>query len=158
MWETRFSRGFTLIEMMLVVALLSILAGVAIVAINPNRQLAETRDNTRRVDVATIWNAVQQFMLNNPGDVPGAIPDGELEDCLDDPLSSEFTICKTESCDLILSELTENSAYLVEIPSDPSVDHEDYSGYNIVRDINRNNRVTVCAPAAETGEAIYLPK
>lgn len=149
--------GFTLIEILLIVAGLAILAGITVVAINPLKQLGEARDNKRRVDISTIWNAVQQYALNNHGAIPAAIPPGTLEDCLESATSTEFTICRSGACDVVLTELLEESAYLAEIPTDPSVSDENYSGYNIVEDTLHNDRVTVCAPAAEESESIYLP-
>jgi type II secretory pathway pseudopilin PulG len=153
-------RGFTLVEISLIVAAIGIIAATVIVALNPGRQIAEARDHQRRTDVATIWNAVQQYALNNPGDIPDAIPQGTLEeDCLGDPVSEEFTICKTDSCAVILTELVDDGAYLTSIPVDPlAAEDEDYSGYNIIRDTDHNNRVTVCAPATEGEEPIYLPR
>ncbi len=151
-------RGFTLIELMLVVAALSLLAGIVVVAINPMRQLAEARDHERRVETVLIWNAIQQYTLNNPGGTPGEIPAATITDCLNDALDETYGICKTDSCPVHLNALIENAAYLVEIPIDPSIDDAELSGYTIVRDTEHNNRITVCAPAAEGEESIYIPR
>lgn len=151
-------RGFTLIEIMLVIAALGILAGTIVVAINPLEQMAQARNHQRRIDIAAIWNASQQYMLNNPGQYPANIPSGTLEQCMASPLDPEFTVCKTDSCAVVLGELLDNARYLTEIPSDPFVDDPDYSGYNIIRDVDRNNRITVCAPNGELSQVIYIPQ
>ena len=48
--------GFTLIEVLLVVAIIGILAAIVIIAINPRKQLGDPNDATRRADVTTILN------------------------------------------------------------------------------------------------------
>ena len=42
-------------------------------------------------------------------------------------------------------------------PADPTAATDDYSGYNIIKDTEHNDRVTVCSPGAENDEVIYLP-
>ena len=149
--------GFTLIEIMLIVAALAVLAGATIIAINPGRQLADAHNGVRRADVGVLWNAAEQYALDNHGSLPAAIPEGILADCTGSATSTEFTICRTDACDVVLTELLEDGKYLSEIPADPTAATDDYSGYNIIKDTEHNNRVVVCAPAAEGGELIYLP-
>src|SRR5579872_1550945 len=66
-------RGFTLLEILLVVAAISILAGIVIIAINPTKQLGDTRNAQRRNDVTTILNAIYQYSLDNNGSIPPTI-------------------------------------------------------------------------------------
>jgi prepilin-type N-terminal cleavage/methylation domain-containing protein len=65
--------GFTLIEILLAVAALVILASIVILAINPSRQLAQTRNVQRRSNVNTILNAVGQYAIDNNGHFPEGI-------------------------------------------------------------------------------------
>ncbi len=133
----RNSKGFTLLEILLVVAAIAILAGIIILAINPNKQLGDTRNSQRRLAIDAIVNAVYQYSLDHNGQLPGAtsghpIPvsdgydGGNLHEiCLTDP--SDTTGSTSLDCtDQIngggavdLSDLTRNATYLTSIPADP---------------------------------------
>lgn len=64
--------GFTLLEVLLVVTAISILASIAVLAINPARQLKKSRDAQRSADIQTIANAVYQYAVDS-GDIPVSI-------------------------------------------------------------------------------------
>ncbi|MFH1188623.1 MAG: LamG-like jellyroll fold domain-containing protein [bacterium] len=65
--------GFTLLEILLVVAAIGILAGVVVIAINPAKQLAEARNAQRRADVEALLEAVYQYSIDNNGNFPAGI-------------------------------------------------------------------------------------
>jgi len=142
--------GFTLIEVLLVIAILAILAAVVIIALNPAKQLAEARDAQRRSDVLTILNALYQYSLDNQGAFPEAITQDDRE------------ICATGSpnCDdmYVLSMLTDEEKYLVAIPSDPQCTVSDVvcaeggTGYRINK--TGNGRMKVISYGAENGDII----
>lgn len=131
--------GFTLIEVLLVIAILAILAAVVIIAINPGKQIAEAQDSQRRSDVRTILNAVQQYALDHAGQFPTELPPGE--DCLLEGLD----ICQGDIlCDGIsLADLFLNQVYLTSIPSDPVASDTEITGYRI--SVNEGGRVSVCS-------------
>lgn len=148
-------KAFTLIEILLVVAAIAILAGIVILAINPTKQLGDTRNAERHADVTTILNAVYQYSLDNNGTLP-TIPSSSTCDA-----TAAYQICKagatgTCSAGVDLSVITDNQKYVTSIPIDPSVSSTNGTGYYIVR--SSNNRVTVCAPSAEQGAAISVTR
>ncbi|MCX6793143.1 MAG: prepilin-type N-terminal cleavage/methylation domain-containing protein [Candidatus Falkowbacteria bacterium] len=147
-------KGFTLIEILLVVAAIAILAGIVIFAINPTKQLGETRNAQRRADVNTILNAVYQYAIDNNGTLP-TIPTGSCA------LVAANQICKaaatgTCSTGVALSVLTASEKYVTSLPIDPTTSSTDGTGYYIAK--SANGRVTVCSPSAEQSATITVTR
>jgi type IV pilus assembly protein PilA len=139
--------GFTLLEVLLVVAILSILAGIVIVAINPGKQLANSRNSQRSSDVKTIIDAVYDYNIDNSGIMPSTIT------------TTPTDVCNTTGANctglIDLGVLTASTKYLVGIPKDPqcaTVCTTYSSGYQISKDTN--NRITVSASHAEQSVTI----
>lgn len=61
------TRGFTLIEILVVIGIIAVLAAIVVVAINPARQFAQARNTQRESNVNTILNAVGQNVVDNKG-------------------------------------------------------------------------------------------
>jgi prepilin-type N-terminal cleavage/methylation domain-containing protein len=146
--------GFTLIEILLVLALIGILLGIIAFAINPGKQLAEARNIRRQSDCLAILDAIQQYLIdtraadlsNIPTDSPGEI-------CKKDP--------ENDCTGLIdLDQISSDRTYISIIPEDPDGsenDPEDGTGYFIIRSAV-DNRVTVLAPQAERGLVVTYSK
>lgn len=146
-------QGFTLLEVLLVVAVIAILAGIVIIAINPGKNLGDTRNSQRSSDVTTILNAVYQYSIDN-GSVPTTIPSSATEIC-----STTGASCTTPAA-IDLGVLTTSGKYLVAIPSDPqcpAVCLSNGAGYTIYKD-SSNGRITVAAPDAESGKTISVTR
>ncbi len=65
--------GFTLIEILVVIGVLTVILAIVLIAINPLRQLAETRDTERRSGAKAILDAVYQHLAEN-GQFPRGMP------------------------------------------------------------------------------------
>lgn len=131
------NRGFTLIEILVVIGIIAVLAAVVLVAINPSRQFKLARDSQRVSNVTAILNAVGQNIAENKG----------LFNCEGVQLPATTTLIDNNSVNLAKC-LVPN--YISNLPFDPSkkdahyADINDYNtGYYIYQDTN--GRITVSA-------------
>lgn len=131
------SRGFTIIELLVVMGILAVLLAAVLIAINPDRQFKQSRDSQRRNDVLAILNAVQQNMADNKGVFTGpAIP------------SSPTIIEKSGGIDLCTAVAPN---YISALPVDPNTSTSSVTdcttayntGYSISKD--SAGRITVSA-------------
>lgn len=140
-------KGFTLVEVLLVVVIIAILAAIVIVAINPGRQISQANNTQRQSDVKALLDAAHEFAIDNRGAFPDAItatPTNIANDGID--------IC----ADLVPD-------YLSAMPFDPTAASAGFTdcttyntGYNI--SVDANDRVVVSAPSAELEETISVTR
>ena len=69
----RVKKGFTLLEILLVIAAIGILAAIVLVAINPTKQIAQVRTAAINSEKNTIEKAIQQYSIDNKGQYPVGI-------------------------------------------------------------------------------------
>ena len=64
--HTSTEKGFTLVEVLIVVALIAILAVIALVTINPFEASKRTRDARRLKEIGTLQGVIEQYVSDNP--------------------------------------------------------------------------------------------
>src|SRR3989344_478128 len=100
------NKGFTLIEILVVIGIIAILAAIVIIAINPARQFRQANNSQRTANVNAILNAIGQYMADNKG----ALPD-DITTSPQDISDAEADICN----DLV-------PTYIPALPADPTLD------------------------------------
>ena len=133
-----------MIELLVVIGIIAILAGVVIVALNPGRQFAQARNTQRWSNVNTILNAISQNMADNKGNftcTAGALPTTSTE-----MGTAGYNI---EGCI--------SPTYVSIMPTDPTAGTAANTRYYVVYSTS-TRRVTISAPDAELSEAITVTR
>ena len=133
-------RGFTLIEILIVIGIIAILAAVVLVAVNPAKQFAAANDSQRSSNVNAILNAVGQYIADKKGQIPPSIA------ALTVGATSTISSADANLCtDLV-------PTYIPALPVDPTISsgvvtEANCSSYNtnygIIKDVS--GRVTIVA-------------
>jgi prepilin-type N-terminal cleavage/methylation domain-containing protein len=151
--------GFTLLEILLVVAAIGILAGIVILALNPSKQLGDTRNAQRRSDVTTILNALYQYSIDNNGNFPSALDSvvGSSQ-VLGTAVSGCNSVCTATTTIAACADFTSAlvPSFVVGIPTDPTTGTAAITDYYINKD--NTGRLTVGSCDPESGATIQVTR
>jgi len=143
------NKGFTLIEILVVIGVLSVLFSIILFLINPAGQFSRANNAKRRSDIMAILNAIGAYNADNKGVLPNSITTTVAT--ITDAVNG------ADICALLVPK------FIPALPTDPSLKTNDITtctnyntGYTVVKDAN--NRVTLAAPNQENGEVISITR
>lgn len=144
--------AFTLVELIIVIAIIAILAAAIFVAIDPARRLHESRNARRSSDVATILDAVKQYQADHEGShyltVDALTPDAYYQ------IGTQVVGCtrtcgsfSTQNACVNLKLIGDN--YLALVPKDPKAGTDDLTGYAMEKGTSGSISVFACEAEGE---------
>lgn len=152
MIKNKNKKGFTLIELVIVVAIISILAGTIFVAIDPARRLNKARNARRSNDSAVILDAAFTYASDNDGvHYPSiaALAAGNYY-MIGTCLVGGDTGCTAKPTQISCVDLSAmNTNYLPSVPMDPKAGTADTTLYYLKRSSNGTLTVGACVPEGE---------
>jgi prepilin-type N-terminal cleavage/methylation domain-containing protein len=139
--------GFTLIEILVVVALIAILTAITFIAINPAKNFADTRNAQRSSDVVEILNAITQYTSEQGH---------SLADLGTFPTCPTMTHIGTGTGLVNLNKAPLVDTYIVGIPVDPLTGSATDTKYSVCQ--TAGGRVQVDSTAPENGKVITVKR
>ena len=152
--------GFTLIEILVVIGIIAILAVIVLIAINPGRQFAQSRNTQRTSNVNAILNAIGQNMADNKGVFTCAGTSAAVLDSTDRII--KYVASPTAGATDLRPCLV--PTYMSELPYDPSAagahmtSATDYDTQYTVSQDATTKRITVKATTVELSQPISLTR
>lgn len=158
--------GFTLIELILVIAIIMILTSTVLVSLNLDKQFKSAREAQRIANVGVILDSLTQYSIDHKGRsvIPSDNVSRYISEGVHKPIGSAFdTPVPTPNialCDILVPE------YIAQIPIDPlmtktnsqGVDASNcrnyHTGYMVTGTLE--GRIIISAPFSEVGPIIAV--
>ncbi|MBU1202424.1 hypothetical protein KKH39_00005, partial [Patescibacteria group bacterium] len=128
--------GFTLIEAIIVVSIITVVMGAVFVSLNPTKRFGQSNDGRRWADLATISKAVDIYTADNgaaPSDFASSTVAVGMKVVLCDSSATLTCDGDTYGC-LVVDDTSFLGTYLPAIPVDPSKTDASDSGYYMTRE------------------------
>lgn len=151
-------KAFTLIELIIVIAIIVILATTVFAVMNPAKRFAESRNAQRLVDVQNLLIAIKANQTNNGGTYLSTIQ--SLTAGQSSVIGTNTTGCNT-GCTATATQIScvdlsglATQGYLGSIPFDPLTGSSAFTDYYLMR--NSAGILSIGACDAELGEIVTV--
>ena len=153
-------KGFTLIELIIVVAIIGLLAASAFVAVNPGKRVGDASDAKRWSDITAIADAIAHYSVDHTGALPGGVDDAAAGTEYMLMVAGAANSATDADCATITTATDRRNiatnivpTYLPTMPRDPDITkteaETDGIGYYMVKDSEGRIKIGAC------NESIY---
>jgi prepilin-type N-terminal cleavage/methylation domain-containing protein len=139
-----YRRGFTLLEILLVITLMGILLATVVRLVNPQKRFGDVNNLQRKSDILSIYNAINQYREDNRGNLPAGLTTTAINICQ--------AGCTPSTTQIDITTAISKYIRLGKSPIDPVQTGSILTGYQVF--VNAQGRVVVSAPLAENGVTI----
>lgn len=162
------NKGFTLIELIVVVAIIALLAASAFVAINPAKRVGNAADAKRWSDVTAIVDAISHYAVDNNGSLPTAV-NGASNDTtylitVKGDADSSSIACPNLAASYAKRDISSGIAptYIPTMPLDPDITvataNTNGVGYYMIKDSAGRVKIGACEESPFATASIYVQR
>lgn len=130
-------------EILITIAIISIISVVVVVALNPAKIFQDGRNSKRQSNIASIYSSINSYMAEEGKSITDF---GVIANC-----ATSTSVLGTGGIDI--TSLV-SGGYIGSIPIDPQVGTQADTGYTIC--IISTNKIKILAPSAEGGSTIVI--
>lgn len=150
-------KAFTLVELLIVILIISTLAAIVYVSLNPSQRIKSSKDVKRAAEINSILMAVNDSIIDNKG----ALPAGLTTSMAETQLGTSATGCAvaTGGCAVVTAACLDLTTPLAKYFKTMPVDQDATAaktGYSIA--VDANNIVTVKACLSEGGTNLSISR
>ncbi len=151
-----FKKGFTIIELLVVVILVAFLSALVFVVLDPVTRFGASRNSTRLTDATTILAAIHQYKVDNDTRLPENLQIGMGITQIGTAASGCDVSCAVASASACVNLNGSLAKYLKTMPVDPVVGTVTQTGYYVF--ITNDAVISVGACASENDESIEVSR
>ncbi len=157
-------QGFTLIELIIVIAVIALLAASVFVAVDPAKRIGQAQDAQRWADITAIADAIQQYVVDNNGTFPtSTIVAGTYYGIMGSSTSALTSAsCSNQAVSPAMGVELGNliPVYLPTMPVDPAglASSGKFTQYYFMKSSAGRIKIGTCSESAYSDASIYVQR